>query len=469
MGNGLPPDAPGGGLPLEPDDKQLAQLLERVTDQVREFYGTIYDRPAYGPGLDQDLHARIRATVAEQGGPLEDALSLLDEGQREGFTTAGPGFMAYIPGGGLPTAAAADLLATVMNRYVGIWMAAPAMTEIEARVIRWMCETFGYPPESAGVLTSGGSIANFSAVVAARSAHLGEDLREAVMYTTDQAHYSVAKAARLAGLASDAVRVVPRTADLRMDPGALERAIAEDRAAGRRPFFVAANAGTTNTGAVDPLSTLADVCHRENLWLHVDGAYGGFFQLTERGRTLFRGIERADSITLDPHKCMFLPYGTGALIARDGETLRRAHMATAEYLQDVPQEHGIPSFAELGPEMTRDFRGLRVWLPLMVHGVAAFREALDEKLDLTRWLYEDLLTVPGLELPWEPSVSIVAFRAETDERTKAILDHINASGRVFVSSTTIDGRMYIRPCIVVVRTHRDRVEELSALIREAAS
>jgi aromatic-L-amino-acid decarboxylase len=343
------------------------------------------------------------------------------------------------------------------------------MTEIEARVIRWMCQAFGYPAESAGVLTSGGSIANFSAVVAARTAHLGDDLRGAVMYTTDQAHYSVQKAARLAGLPSGSVRVVDRNAALQMDPEALGRAIAEDRAAGRRPFCVVANAGTTNTGAVDPLDAVADVCQREGLWLHVDGAYGGFFQLTERGRALFRGIDRADSITLDPHKCMFLPYGTGALIARDGQALRRAHMETAEYLQDLPQEHGIPSFAEFGPEMTRDFRGLRVWLPLMVHGVAAFRDALDEKLDLTRWLYEDLRTVPGLELPWEPSLSITAFRAETDEQTRAILDHVNASGRVFVSSTTIDGRVYIRPCIVVVRTHKDRVEELAALIREAAT
>ena len=469
MGNGPPPDAPGGGLPLEPDDKQLAELLERVAEYTREFYGTIHDRKAYGPDLDQELHQRIRATINEQGGALEDALALVDEGQKEGFTTAGPGFMAYIPGGGLPTAAAADLLATVVNRYVGLWPAAPAMTEIEARVIRWMCDLFGYPAESRGVLTSGGSTANFSAVVAARTANLGDDLRDAVLYASDQVHHSVMKATRLAGLPSGTVRTVARMPDLRLDPAALERAIAEDRAAGRRPFCVVASAGTTNTGVVDPLGAVAEICEREGLWLHVDGAYGGFFQLTERGRALFEGIERADSITLDPHKCMFLPYGTGAIVARDGQALRRAHTATADYLQDLPPEDEIPNFGEYGPEFTRDFRGLRVWLPLVVHGVAAFRDALDEKLDLTRWLYEDLRTVPGLELPWEPSLSITAFRAETDERTRAILDHVNASGRVFVSSTTIDGRVYIRPCIVVVRTHRDRVEELAALIREAAA
>ena len=458
-----------GAYPLEPSDGELAALFDRVTRYAREFYATLPDRPVYRPELDQGLHERIRSTIVEAGAPLEEALELLDAGQAEGFTTASPGFMAYIPGGGFPTAAAADFLATVVNRYVGLWPAAPAMTEIEARTVRWMCDLFGYGAGARGILTSGGSTANFSAVVAARAGRLGDELRDAVLYASDQVHHSVDKAVRLAGLPSGTVRSVARTDDLRMDPAALGRAIAEDRAAGRRPFCVVASAGTTNTGAVDPIDEVADVCEREGLWLHVDGAYGGFFRLTERGRKLFAGIQRADSITLDPHKCMFLPYGTGALIARDGQELRRAHSATADYLQDLPEEAEIPSFGEYGSEFTRDFRGLRVWLPLVVHGVGAFRDLLDEKLDLTRWLSEELLTMPGLEVPWEPSLSVVAFRAATDEATRAILDRVNASGRVFVSSTTIDGRVYIRPCIVVARTHRDRVGELADLIRAAAA
>src|SRR2546421_5976946 len=216
-----------------------------------------------------------------------------------------------------------------------------------------------------------------------------------------------------------------------MDPSALADAVAEDRRAGRRPACVVAAAGTTNTGAVDPLDAIADVAEREGLWFHVDGAYGGFFQLTDRGRERFRGIERADSITLDPHKCMFLPYGTGALLARDGARLRAAHTVTGDYLRDIViDDDALPNFGQYSAEFTRSFRGLRVWLPLVVHGVAAFRQALDEKLDLARWLHDDLAADPTLELPWEPSLSIATFAArDGDDATRAILEHVNASGR----------------------------------------
>ena len=421
--------------------------------------------------MDPELHARIRATVGELPASLEGALDLVGAGVLEGFNTAGPGFLAYIPGGGLITAAVADLVGCAINRYVGMANPAPAMVEIEARVVRWLCDLFDYPAESRGILTSGGSLANLSAVVAARHAMLGDDLRDGCVYVTDQAHHSVAKAVRIAGLPSDALRIVPRDASLRMDVRALTDAIAEDRRAGFQPACIVASAGTTNTGAIDPLDEVADIAERENVWFHVDGAYGGFFQLTDGGREAFHGIERADSITLDPHKCMFLPYGTGALLARDGARLRAAHTVSGDYLRDIVIEDDVlPNFGEYGTEFTRSFRGLRVWLPLVVHGVAAFRDALDEKLDLARWLYEDLATDPALELPWEPEVTVVAFRARAgDDATRTILDHVNGSGRVFMSSTTIDGAMWIRPCIVIHRTHKDRIEEASALIHEAAA
>jgi aromatic-L-amino-acid decarboxylase len=341
--------------------------------------------------------------------------------------------------------------------------------------VRWLCELFGYPAEARGVLTSGGSMANFSAVVAARNDRLGEDLRGARIYATDQTHHSVRKAARLAGFGSGSIRLVPRDAELRMQPEGLRRAVAEDRGSGLRPAMVVANAGTTNTGAVDPIDAIADVAREHELWLHVDAAYGGFFQMTKRGAASFQGIERADSITLDPHKCMFLPYGTGALVARDGQKLRRAHMETADYLQDLAiGEETIPNFAEFSAEFTRSFRGLRVWLPLMVHGVAAFRDAMEEKLDLAEHMHQALSEIPGLELPWPPGLSIVPFRVVGEPEvanpaTHQLLDRVNASRRVFLSTTTIDGLLYIRPCIVVHRTHRDRIDEAIELIREAAA
>lgn len=427
--------------------------------------------PASGP-VDPALHEQIRGTIGEHPGSVDAALELLREATGEGFNTTSGGFMAYIPGGGLYAAAVADYLACVVNRYVGIAPPAPAMVEIEWRAVRWLCDLFAYPDQARGVLTSGGSIANFSAIVAARHARLGDDLRDGRVYATDQVHHSVLKAVRLAGLPPDAVRVIPRDAELRMEPEALTEAITEDRRAGRRPCAIVASGGTTNTGAIDPLPELAQIASSHDVWLHVDAAYGGFFQLTERGRDAFRGIERADSITLDPHKGMFLPYGTGALIVRDGQALRTAHAATADYLQDLASEEEVlPNFGEYSPEFTRDFRGLRVWLPLVVHGVAAFRAALDEKLDLAALLHQLLAAILELELPWPAGLTVVPFRVRGDESepTRRLLERVNATRRVFFSSTTIDGRVYIRPCIVVHRTHQDRIEEAAAIIRQAVN
>jgi len=321
-------------------------------------------------------------------------------------------------------------------------------------------------------------MSNFSAVVAARRALLGDNLTGGVVYVSDQTHASVAKAAVLAGFPPANVRSVATDDRLRMDTAALQTAIEDDRSGGRSPFLVVASAGTTNTGAVDPIAALADVAAKEGLWLHADAAYGGFFQLTDRGRAAFSGIERADSITLDPHKAMFLPYGTGCLLVREGRRLREAHdVHEAEYLQDLADDADTPNFADLSPELSRDFRGLRVWLPLKLHGLAAFREALDEKLDLTRVLYEGIRDAPGIVVPWDPELSVVAFRLEPDGATpeqqelatRDLLEGINASKRVFLSSTLIGGRMFLRACIVSHRTHRDRIDEAVEIIRNAAA
>jgi aromatic-L-amino-acid decarboxylase len=322
-------------------------------------------------------------------------------------------------------------------------------------------------------------MANFSAIVTARRAKLSEDFLRGTLYVSGQVHASVTKAASLAGFPAANVRRVPVTQDLRMDARACADMVREDRASGMEPFFVVASAGTTNTGAIDPLDDLATLCADEGMWLHADAAYGGFFQLTERGRKRFRGIERADSITLDPHKGMFLPYGTGSLLVRDGSLLREAHYSGAAYLQDVVAGGEIlPNFSEYSPELSRDFRGLRVWLPLQLHGVAAFRDALDEKLDLARVAYDELRGEERLDLPWDPELSIVALRLapltgagaeEEDDRNRALLERINASKRVFLSSTMVDGRFTLRIAILSHRTHHDRIDEAIEIIRDAAA
>jgi aromatic-L-amino-acid decarboxylase len=460
-------------LPLEPSGQEVRELTNQALEYLVAFTEGRADAPATDFTDIDPLIARLSGPPPEDGQSFTELLELIAAASRKGHDTTGDGWLAYVPGGGLFTAALGDFIARVTNRFVGVWEPAPAMAQMEATVVDWLRELFGLPTTARGVLTTGGSLATLSAIITARQHLLGEDIRSGTLYLTSETHSASVKAAALAGLPLSAVRLVPTTGENRMDVAQLEGMIRVDRAAGRKPFLVVGSAGTTNTGAIDPLAAIADVAQREGLWFHIDAAYGGFFQLTNRGRELFRGIEGADSIVLDPHKGMFLPYGTGALLVRDGAALRAAHEIHGPYLHDLAPETEIPNFADYSAELSRDARGLRVWLPVMLHGLGAFRRALDEKLDLAEWLESELRSVPALEVPWRAELSTIAFRCRDDDAssgdvlTTELLRRINASGRVFLSSTTVQDRMVIRVCILSVHTHRDRIEELIEILRAA--
>ncbi len=363
-------------------------------------------------------------------------------------------------------AAVGDLIANVVNRYTTVWSAAPGLAQLEANVIRWFCQMVGYPEKSGGYLASGGSMANLSAVVTARHERLPEDFLNGTIYMSDQTHHSITKAAMIAGFPAGRVRTIPVDRSYRIRIDALRERIARDRAAGFVPFMVVGSAGTTNTGAVDDLQALAEVARSESLWLHLDAAYGGFFMLTERGRRAMQGIELADSITLDPHKGMFLPYGTGCLLARDRRALERAHRIDADYMPRREQPEEFVDFCDISPELSRDYRGLRVWLPLKMHGAAVFAEALDEKIDLARWATEELRKIDGIEIVVEPQLSLVAFRFDRpgikadrlDRLNRELLRRINDRQRVHLTGTTVDGRFLLRICVLSLRTHLDRME-----------
>jgi aromatic-L-amino-acid decarboxylase len=450
----------------------MAAVLDRVAAHV--------DSLAAQPAHDLEDHAALARSLAgpmpEHGTSLSDALALLfDRAVPTSFNTAGPGYLAYIPGGGLLHAAVADFVADAVNRYTGVWLAAPGLVQLETNVLRWLAGVVGYPDTALGILTSGGSLANFSAVVAARAERLPERFLDGTLYVSDQVHHSVQKAARLAGFPPDAVRVVASDRRFRMRLDQLEAAVTRDRAAGRQPFLLVGSGGTTNTGAVDDLLALADLAERERLWFHVDAAYGGFFALTERGRRALAGMERADSITLDPHKGLFLPYGTGALLVRDVATLRRSHATEGAYLPTMQDGDTFVDYCQISPELSRPFRGLRLWLPLQLLGTAAFRAALDEKLDLAREAADALRAMPGIEIVAEPELSTVAFRAvwpglgpaETNARNRGLLEAVNRRRRVYLTGTTVRDRFLLRICVLSFRTHRDRVAEGLADIREA--
>lgn len=463
-----------GELELSPE--RFRRMVERATERIAAHVRELPDAPAAELEGSGELGRSLREELPTSGESYEALLDrLFDEIVPRSYNCAGPGYLAYIPGGGLLHTAVADLVADSVNRYVGIWRAAPGLVRLEANVVDWFCRMVGYGEGSGGFLTSGGSLANFSAVTTARSERLDEDFLDGVLYASDQVHHSVTKAAVLAGFPPGNVRTVPTDGRFRMRLDALEERIREDRAAGLEPFLAVGSAGTVNTGAVDDLEGLADLCREHGLWLHVDGAYGGFFALTDRGRESMRGIERADSVTLDPHKGLFLPYGTGSLVVRDARALERAHRVEAEYIEKE-REPGVVDFADRSPELSRPFRGLRVWLPMKMHGVEVFREALDEKLDLARLAADALDGMEEVEVVARPQLSLLAFRLAPegvegealDGLNRRFLERINARQRVFLSATTLRGRFTLRICVLSFRTHRERMVQGMEDVRSAA-
>jgi aromatic-L-amino-acid decarboxylase len=460
-------------FPLEPAPEELEAQTRAVVDFVLAHLRTLGEQPSFDLDGVEALRASFRHAIPEQGESLEVLLARLAPAIAKSYNTAGPGYLAYIPGGGVYASALADFVATATNRYVGVTAAAPALAQIEETAVGWLATLMGLPAGARGILTSGGSLSSFSAIVTAREEKLGEDFQDGVLYLSEETHHCVPKAARLAGFPRASLRTLPTDERLRLVPEALDAAVREDRARGRRPFLVVANAGTTNTGAVDPLPDVLGIARAQGLWVHADAAYGGFFRLAPGGESLLRGLDGCDSITLDPHKGLFLPYGLGALLVRDGSALARAFRGTASYVQDL-DEGGALGFADLSPELSRDFRGLRLWLPLVVHGVAAFREQLGEKLALARWAYEALRDDPRLEPIDEPQLSVVAFRlrapaADADRLGPELLRRVNARKRVFLSSTRVRGRYALRMCVLGFRTHADRVREAVLSLQEEAA
>ncbi|MFA9432756.1 aspartate aminotransferase family protein [Egicoccus sp. AB-alg2] len=457
----------GRGLPLDPDPAQAEALLTRASTLVAALFDGVGDRPVAGTPTDPAFVAGLLADRPGEAQPIEAALATLMEAIAQGHESRTGGHLAYIPGSGLLTAAIGELLASAGNRYTGLHAPSPGAVALEVGVLRWLCELFGMPEGAQAVLLSGGSMANLTALVAARERHAPGRPQLATVYVGEQAHASVRKAARTIGILPEHVRVCPSGDGLRLDVETVRVMVKQDRADGLVPTAIVAAAGTTNFGAVDCLGRLADLAADLGVWLHVDGAYGGFFRLTERGRARLAGIERADSITLDPHKSLFLPFGTGAVVVRDRRALVDAFGEEADYLRDLPDADQLPDLAELTPELTREWRGAKLWLPLKLHGLAPFVEALDADLDLAAWAHDELAAMPGVTTCGPPDLSIVGFRVPGDDAAQdAALAHLNAEGRVRLSSTHLDGRVVLRLAVLSHRTRRHHVQYVLDRLRD---
>ncbi len=468
--------APNDAATMEFSPAQMLAMGQAVLERSVAHLATLASQPSRGDMNVAELCRALREVAPEHGEEVEPLLDLLfRECIPRSFTTPGPGYLAYIPGGGVYPAALADFIADTTNRYTGVWQAAPALVQLEANALDWMRDWMGFPRETAGLFTTGGSGATFNVIVCAREQLLGTDIRQGTLYTSTQAHHCINKAAKLAGIAADRVRMVAVDAHFRMDVAALSSAIATDRAQGLRPFFVASSAGTTNTGAVDPLDAIADLCAAQQLWHHVDGAYGAFFHLCPALRPLLQGLSRADSLTLDPHKGLFLPYGTGALLVRDGRALRAVHTVTAGYLPDNQDEFYDP--AQHGPELSRGFPGLRVWMCVKMFGVARYRAAIAEKRALALWAHEQVRDIPGIVIDAEPQLSLFAFHLSSpafdtqearNEATQQLVERVTARGKVMLSGCVHDGRYLARVCVLSFRTRMADVETCVAHVREEA-
>ncbi len=463
-------------LPVDVMRAMCDVAVKRVMDHLQH----VGDQHAGGDvavASAQALCRSMREAVPEEGAPFEGLLDdFFDTWLPRSLTTNGPGYLAYVPGGGIFPAALADFVADTTNRFTGAWFASPALVQLEANVLDWLRDWMQFPPTTRGVFTTGGSMATFNAIVVARERHLGTRIREGVLYTSTQAHHSVRKSAKLAGIAADRVRSLPVDGDFRLRMDALAAAVTEDRAAGLRPFLVVSSAGTTNTGAVDPLEAIADLCAREGLWHHVDGAYGAFFHACESLRPLLAGLPLADSLTLDPHKGLFLPYGTGALLVRDGAALRAVHAASADYLPGAaPPDIYDPS--EHGPDLSRGFPGFRVWLTVKTFGAARLRAAIADKRALAVDAAERIAKLPGVVMVAPPQLSLFAFHvtwpgaslADENAATRRVLQRVASKGRVLMSGCNIAGRELARVCVLSFRTGAANMDACVEDVMEAVA
>jgi len=457
--------------PLEPDRNERERLSGLVFDHAQSTLDALAEGPAYAGGEGAFVR-RLDPEFPEQGRDPADLLAYVGECvERPGIATASPRFMGYIPGGGLFHSALGDFLAATSNKYAGFAPAGPGAVRLENALVAWLAETVGFPAIAAGTLTSGGSIANLTAIVAAREAR--DSGGGGAVYMTGLAHHCIDKALLIAGRRDAPRRLIKTDARHRMSIEALASALERDRADGIRPWLVIASAGTVDTGSIDPLADIAALCAEHGAWLHVDGAYGGLFMLCEEGKARLGGIEAADSLALDPHKTLFLPYGTGAVLARDGRHLRQAFGAEADYMQPFGEGEVGPSPSDLSPELTRHFRALRLWLPLQIAGVAAFRAAQSEKLALARYFHERLSRTPGWEA-MAPDLSVVAFRyrpasGDIDAFNDRLLRVVQEEGRVFLSGTRLGGASWLRCAILSFRTHLAHIDETIEVLSRAAA
>lgn len=475
---------------LELNPEEARRLGHELVDRLIEYEKRLPGMPVLRVGKNKDLQAALWEPLPTSPSAPSAVLQRIEN---EVFAASNhethPRFFAFIPGPSNFVSALADFFRTGYNIFAGSWLEGSGPAMVELVTLDWIRRLASYPETAAGIFLSGGSLANLSALVTARDAKLSPaQFPAAVIYGSDQVHSSVARAMRILGFQKEQLRRLTCDAGFRLRPDSLQTAIAEDLAAGRVPFCVVVNAGTTNTGAIDPFVEIADICARENLWLHADGAYGAAALFSARGREALRGIERVDSFSLDPHKWLFQPFDCALLMVRDRRWLQHAfHVREdeAEYLQDARGgDEGI-NLWDYSPELTRPFRALKVWMSLQVFGADAFAAAIDRTMELAEFAQRELLADPVWEITSRPQMAVITFRcapealrskARTDPEMARKLDNLNRGiaaqmqeeAFALVLSTELRGQTVLRLCTINPRTTEEDISRTIAVLKRCA-
>lgn len=476
---------------LDISDVEIRQLANGVSDLVNDYFANVSKLPVFpetsGGAASRALGTDIPIEPHSIEELLQDCRTILEHSRHNGH----PRFFGYVASPATAPGAFADLIASAVNVNVTSWRSGPAATEVERTVIRWLGSLIGYGDNSHGLLTSGGSMANLTALLIAHRSKSEKDVAgkgvwntgaPMTIYASDQIHMSIPKAADILGLGRDQVRLVESDNEFRLDLRLLRERIAADRENGLKPFCVVASSGTVNTGAVDPLNDVADIAKEFNLWFHIDGAYGALGRLDETKRALFDGLARADSVSLDPHKWLYVPLDSGCLLFRDEAVARAAFsFDEADYIK-VHEQDEQESFAfwNYGPELSRRFRALKIWITLRYYGARRIAAAISEDMALAAYMAECVKKADDFELLAPVELSICCFRyvaptlqarpdTELDELNSRIMNLIQRAGRAYVSSATLNGKFALRACITNFRTTRSDIDATLQIIREAGA
>jgi len=462
-------------LSLEFDPALMRQAGYRVVDWMVERQMRL-PGSAMGQELPRgETEALLRETMPEEQGDFNRVFDeYLEKIAPNSVPVDHPRFFAFVPSAPTFVSMLADALVAGSNIFAGTWFESSGPSQVEIIVIDWFKRMLGLPSEAAGLLVSGGSVANLTALAVARREILADESRHAVVYLSDQSHASIDRALRLLGFRAEQLRRISSDASFRLRPNNFRDEIERDLAAGRRPFAVVANAGTTNTGAIDPMEEIGAMARQYGLWFHVDAAYGGFAALTERGRRLLSGIERADSVVLDPHKWFYCGYEAGCVIVRSGRLLRETFKILPEYMTDVAREEREVNFCDYGVQLTRAFRALKVWMTVKTFGARRLREILDQCIDLAEYAARLFQESPRIEIITPPSLGVFSFRyvpegippADREECltriNSGLVQRAIASRRIVLSTTRLGTRTVIRFCVL---NHRTKIADIREALR----